>query len=371
MKTLTSDEVRDLILGAEILGCGGGGSVELALEILKQAEEQGLKLRIAPLNELNEDSLVFIVSRVGGGVEEDIKKRVERYPKKIERPELEAVKELANFLEKEPVAILASETGAGNMLLPLFVAASLDKVTVDGDACGRAKPEIAISTTHVKGIPIAPLAAVTPFGDVAILKTALNDYTAEDICRQIAVASGGTCGVARCPATPKQLKGGIVEGSISRCIKVGRSIREALKSGRDPIEAFIEATGGKEIFRGVVKSWEREERRAFMWGNVEIEGRGPYDGHRMRIFFKNEFLISWLDERPYVTCPDLICVIDVKTGRGLSNWVDLKDNLGKEVAVVGVASADIWRRPRGIEIFGPKHFDFDIEYVPLERVHPG
>ncbi|HDD68739.1 MAG TPA: DUF917 domain-containing protein, partial [Candidatus Korarchaeota archaeon] len=39
MRTLTSDDVRDLILGAEILGCGGGGSAELALEILRQAEE--------------------------------------------------------------------------------------------------------------------------------------------------------------------------------------------------------------------------------------------------------------------------------------------------------------------------------------------
>jgi len=369
MKTLTSDEVRDLILGAEILGCGGGGSVELALEILKEAEEQGLKLRIASLSELKEDSLVFIVSRVGGGVEEDIKKRVEKYPKKIERPELEAVKELANFLNKEPEAILASETGAGNMLLPLFVAASLDKVTVDGDACGRAKPEIAISTTHVKGIPIAPLAAVTPFGDVAILKTALNDYTAEDICRQIAVASGGTCGVARCPATPKQLMGGVVEGTISRCIEVGRKIKEALRSDKDPVEAFIEVTGGKEIFRGVVKSWEREERRAFMWGNVKIEGKGHYEGHKLRIFFKNEFLISWLDDKPYVSCPDLICVIDVRNGRGLSNWVDLKDNLGKSVAVVGVPAAKIWRSPKGIEIFGPKHFDFDFEHVPLERIH--
>jgi hypothetical protein len=367
MRTLTSDEVKDLIFGAEILGCGGGGSVELALDILKQAEEQGLNLKIAPLDEIKEDSLVFIVSRVGGGVEEDIRKRVERYPKKIERPELEAVKELAKFLDKEPEAILASETGAGNMLLPLFVAASLDKVTIDGDACGRAKPEIAISTTHVKGIPIAPLAAVTPFGDVAIIKTALNDYTAEDISRQIAVASGGTCGVARCPATPRQLKGGIVEGTISRCIEVGRRIKEALKSGEDPIKAFVETTGGKEIFRGIVRSWNREERRAFMWGNIDIEGEEGYEGHKLRIFFKNEFLISWLDGKPYVTCPDLICVIDTETGRGMSNWGDLRKNLGKKVAVVGLPAAEIWRCEKGIEIFGPKHFDFDIEYVPLEK----
>jgi len=368
MRTLTSEEVLNLILGAEILGCGGGGSVELALEILRQAEEKGLKLKIASLEELKEDSLVFIVSRVGGGVEEDIKRRVEKYPKKVERPELEAVRELASFLGEEPEAILASETGAGNMLLPLFVAASLDKVAVDGDACGRAKPEIAISTTHVKGIPIAPLAAVTPFGDVAILKNALNDYTAEDICRQIAVASGGTCGVARCPATPKQLKGGIVEGSMSKCIEVGKRIKEALEAGEDPIKAFVETIDGKEIFRGVVKAWEREERRAFMWGNVEIEGVGPYKGHRLKIFFKNEFLISWLDDKPYVTCPDLLCVTDVRTGRGLSNWVDLRENLGREVAVVGVPAVDIWRSPKGIEIFGPKHFDFDIEYVPLESL---
>lgn len=368
MRTLTSNEVRDLILGAEILGCGGGGSSELALEILKQAEEQGLKLRIAPLDDLKEGSLVFIVSRVGGGVEEDVKRRVKKYPKKVKKPELEAVKQLASFLGEEPQAILASETGAGNMLLPLFVAASLDLLAVDGDACGRAKPEIAISTTHVKGIPIAPLAAVTPFGDVVILKEALNDYTAEDIARQVAVASGGTCGVARCPATPRQLRGGIVEGTMSRCIEVGKKVREAIKLGEDPARAFVEVTGGKEIFRGVVKSWKREERRAFMWGNLEIDGKDEYKGHRLRIFFKNEFLISWLDEKPYVTCPDLICVMNLDTGRGMSNWVDLKENIGKEVAVIGVPANEIWRSQKGIEIFGPRHFGFEIDHVPLEKL---
>ncbi|RLE70636.1 MAG: hypothetical protein DRJ43_01560 [Thermoprotei archaeon] len=215
------------------------------------------------------------------------------------------------------------------------------------------------------------MAAVTPFGDVVILKEALNDYTAEDIARQIAVASGGTCGVARCPSTPSQLKGGIVEGTMSRCIEVGRKVRDAVKSGQDPARALIDATGGREVFRGVVKSWEREERRAFMWGNLEIEGKGKYEGHRMKIFFKNEFLISWFDGKPYVTCPDLICVINSETGRGMSNWVDLKENLGKEVAVIGVPANEIWRSQKGVEIFGPRHFGFDIDYVPLEKLLGG
>jgi uncharacterized protein len=39
----------------------------------------------------------------------------------------------------------------------------------------------------------------------------------------------------------------------------------------------------------------------------------------------------------------------------------------KVVSVYGIKAVDQWRTPKGIEIFGPKHFGFDLEYKPLEK----
>jgi hypothetical protein len=78
-------------------------------------------------------------------------------------------------------------------------------------------------------------------------------------------------------------------------------------------------------------------------------------------------MITWLNERPYVTCPDTICVVDAKTGEGLSVWGQ-EFGKNREVVVFGRRAYKIWRTKRGIELFSPKHFGFDIGYRPIEDI---
>ena len=42
--------------------------------------------------------------------------------------------------------------------------------------------------------------------------------------------------------------------------------------------------------------------------------------------------------------------------------------MGKEVTVFGVPAIDRWRTRKGIEILGPRHFGFDQDYVPMEKL---
>ncbi|RLI33837.1 DUF917 domain-containing protein, partial [Candidatus Bathyarchaeota archaeon] len=101
-----------------------------------------------------------------------------------------------------------------------------------------------------------------------------------------------------------------------------------------------------------------------------IRGSGDYSGHVMEVWFKNENLVSWLDGEPYVTCPDLITLLDPATADALSNWgEDLRK--GREVAVIGIKAPDLWRTPRGLEILTPRYFGFDIEYRPIEEIMKG
>jgi len=39
----------------------------------------------------------------------------------------------------------------------------------------------------------------------------------------------------------------------------------------------------------------------------------------------------------------------------------------REVTLWGMKCADLWRTERGLRIYNPKHFGFDIPYTPIEQ----
>ena len=41
---------------------------------------------------------------------------------------------------------------------------------------------------------------------------------------------------------------------------------------------------------------------------------------------------------------------------------------GREVSVVGVRAEPLWRTEKGLRLLGPKHFDYDIPYRPMEEL---
>jgi DUF917 family protein len=200
-----------------------------------------------------------------------------------------------------------------------------------------------------------------------ILKEAVNDSRAEDICRYMATASGGVCSIARCPTKGEDLRKAVVPRSISETIGIGKHVRQAKKSGKHVVSALVEATDGLMLFEGHIKSFEREEQGSFMWGKIVVDGTGSFQQHKLEIWYKNEFLVSWKDGDPFVTCPDSICVVDAATAEGLSNWGD-DFRVGRKVVVFGRKAHSIWRTKRGLELFSPKHFGFDVKHIPIEKI---
>ena len=59
-----------------------------------------------------------------------------------------------------------------------------------------------------------------------------------------------------------------------------------------------------------------------------------------------------VDERPRITSPDGLNIIDPKTGWSLSNFWMSEWEHGREVAVVGVRAEDIWRTEKGLKLLG-------------------
>ncbi len=372
MKKLTKTNMMDYVTGAVILGCGGGGGAEWGTTMIEEAFDGGHEFKLADLSEIKDDKMLCILAGVGGGVPQEVRDKVAPYYEKFggregsRVPRLrKAAKELSEYIGKEIFAYVASETGGGNGVLPMFLNALEGKPSVDADCCGRAKPEMGISLTAVAGIPVTPLAMVSPFIETVILKSAVDDNRAEDITRYVAVACGGGVTVARCPATVKDYKRAVAPNQVTRCMKIGEAIRKAKERGEDPEKAFLEASGASKIFEGTVSDFDLEGRGGFNWGNWIIKGTSDYEGYKLRVWFKNEHLISWLDEKPFVMGPDLICIVEGETFEGLSNFQPTKAHNGKKVKVYGIRAIDAWKNPRGIELFGPRHFGFDVEYKPF------
>ena len=357
MRKLSFQELEDLIDGATILGCGGGGNPERAMIMIREALSKGKEFSLLDPQDLSEDSWICILSYVGGGIKPKEKKIVQGLARIWEYPLLNVSKELSQFMRVEFDTYLPSEIGAGNTVATLFVAAMEGKPVLDGDAAGgRAKPELVISTTHLIDLSPTPLAIASHYGDALILKESIGDKRVEDLCRFLSRASGGTIAVARCPSRGARLKKAIHPYSITLAIEVGRAVRE---DRTNPLDALIKRLNGAKRFEGRIKRFSRKEKDGFVWGDIYFEGFHEYRDQMYRIWFKNENLIGWRDENLDITCPDAIIMVDTKTGKGVYNWGgDLYD--GREVTVIGMKAPEIWKTKKGLEIFGPRHFGFNF-----------
>jgi DUF917 family protein len=240
---------------------------------------------------------------------------------------------------------------------------------IDATACGhRAVPECSINTLNLNDIPVCPAVITTAWGDMLVLEKTLSWQRAEELIEGIATYSGGQAG-GPLAVEGKVLKKAVIPGAISFTIKIGKAIRKAVASRDDPIEAMVEASDGwaNKIFTGKIVAHLFEERLSFIWGYAILKGTGEWEGQQMKIWYKNENHISWLNEKPWITSPDGLNVIDPKTGWGLSHAWASEWEYGREVAVVGVRAEPIWRTEKGLQLLGPKHFGYDIPYEPMEK----
>lgn len=352
---LSTQDVRDLAVGAAVLGTGGGGDPYIGMLMAIQAIEKGKKVELVSVEEVDDDDFIVPVAMMGTPTV-----LIEKIPGGDEV--LWVLRSIEKYYGREAKYLTQIEAGGINSTIPLVAAAMTGRPVLDGDGMGRAFPELQMVTFHLIGVKATPMILSDERGNTVLLD-AIDNYWAEKIARAVTIKFGGTAYIAIYAMRGLEYRKGAVRGTPSLAIEIGRTIRESKKRGVNVLDAILELTKGFLLFKGKIVDVSRWNIGGFARGEATIEGLDDFKGSRLTIRFQNENLVAIRDGEVIASVPDLITVLDSESYKPITTE---RLRYGLRVTVIGMPCSPLWRTPEGLKVVGPRYFGYNIDYVPIE-----
>jgi hypothetical protein len=161
LREISADDLKSLAVGAGILGTGGGTHPYLELLNIEALYRGGRRVQLLDPDDLVDGDLVAEVGFMGAPL---VTKERLPDPEHVCKP----VRLMAAHSGQSFKAVMSSEIGGENGVLPLLVAALLDLPLLDADPRGRAFPEMQMSSFAIAGLPLFPV-ALADIRDNAVL----------------------------------------------------------------------------------------------------------------------------------------------------------------------------------------------------------
>jgi DUF917 family protein len=354
VKKLTFVDKKSLnaiALGGAVLGSGGGGDPYVGRLMTQQSIEKSGGVKVIDIESLPDDALILPIAMMGAPTV-----MVEKFPSGNEFAQL--IPMIEKMLTKPVSAILCAEAGGLNSTIPFVAASKLGLPIIDGDAMGRAFPELQMVTFTLGGISATPMAMVDEKGNGCTFDTISNVWT-EKLARAITIQMGGSAMCSLYPVTAKECKDYLIRGSLSLIHHIGNIIE---KHSFNAYEILVKELNGKHLFQGRVRDVERRTEGGWNRGIVRLEGIDEFVNRDAKIDFQNEFLVATEGDNVLATTPDLICMFDANTGSPVTAETI---KYGLAVNVLGLPCDPIWQSEIAIEMVGPRYFKYDIDYKPL------
>ena len=366
MRILNKQELYDIVYGAAIYGTGGGGSLTAGLALIDDALTDGKTFQLVTFDEMDSEDLIGTPYSCGAisPLSEVDKKKYARLPDFEKEHYNMALEQMEKYLGRPVKACISTELGGGNTAKAMYVAATTDKLIMDADPAGRSVPALQHSTYCIHNVPMCPISVMNKFGEGAIFTHVFDDERAEDLVRSFAMVSQNHIAVVDHVNTAAVLEHAVIRGAVSQSGRVGEAYRLAKTAGEDYAAAAAAAGGGRLVFRGVVESNDWGTEGGYTVGTRVLRGTGEHEGRTLKIWYQNENIIAWLDGEPWITAPDLICLFN--EDEGLPQLNPYGDAGTRESVICLPAPAD-WTTPRGLELFSPRFFGFDVDYMPFFR----
>lgn len=361
MRTLTLQELEDMLLGTVILGAGGGGDIEEGRDMIKQALSAGKTFDLVTLDEVPDDALICTPYLLGAVT--PLSPEEERAYAGLEisntDPLLQAYAEFQEHLGQEFYGTTPCELGGSNTAAAFFPAAMNGHRIIDADPAGRAVPEITHSTYFLHGLPAAPIYAMNPFGESFLIDKVKDDQRAETLVRALTQVSGNTIAAIDHALPMRELRDVLIPGTISKAIDVGRACRETMAEGGDTAAKIAEMGKGMVLFRGEVRTVTYETENGFTIGQIMLET----GEQTMTISVKNEHMACYLNGKVLATVPDLICLFDTTTGAPVTN-PDVSE--GQAISAVLLPAPSQFLSELGLSVFGPRYAGIEADFkTPL------
>lgn len=372
--TFSPDDVAPLLEGLAILGTGGGGSPSWGKAILEHDFAMGRMPTTIPLEEIDDHSTV-----VSGGMMGSVKvletmgieRVMEHWEQRFEL--LEVTRVMQTILGKRIDHVVPFEVGGLNTPVILCLGARMGIPIIDGDALGRSAPETQMTSFIGHGISLTPMPLIDYEGNVVVVQEATNPTYPDQLGRWVVTKGGGMGANNHYPMTGRQAKDSVVPNTISGALELGREVLRAREQGNDPVAAAAGILQGVPLFRGFVERLDEEEKMGFYYTVVYLKGTAPDDGRAARLVIKNETMLLSVEDTTRAIFPDLVCMLEPDTGRGVMS-VELTQ--GTPLALVGVRCHQRLREALqskvGALAFSPARYGCpDLKYQPIEELVEG
>ncbi|KQX23419.1 MULTISPECIES: DUF917 domain-containing protein [unclassified Sphingomonas] len=364
MKTLRREDIEDFALGGGLFGCGGGGDTYLGKLMLEIEMERCGEIPLLSVDEVPDDAMVVLTAVVGAP-----SVFLEKVPNGGE--DRRVIEQVEKECGKPVFGILIGEVGGLNSILPAVTAARLGLPLIDADPTGRCVPSVHATAFNINHLDISPIVIADEFMNTVVIRT--DDHLkGERLTRSMIVEMGGSAIFAFCPISGAQLRKIALPGAVTHPIAVGRAIREARASGKSPFEAVARLLTDTPLYgwadtliEGKIVDVHRRSDTGFTIGRTVIRSLGGGQDE-LELEFKNEHLVARINGEVRGTVPDLITVLDSETGEHIGT-----DRLryGQRVTVMVARAPAMWRTERGLSLLGPRAYDIDCDYVPVEMLN--
>ncbi|MEP5155283.1 DUF917 domain-containing protein [Planktotalea sp.] len=357
MRRLTHQDLEDMLLGAVILGAGGGGDIAEGRALIETALVAGKTFDLVTLDEVPDDALICTPYLLGAitplsAAEE---RQYVGLTDSDADPLLQAYGEFQDHLGQTFYGTTPCELGGSNTAAAFFPAVMNGHKIIDADPAGRAVPEITHSTYYLNGLPAAPIYAVNQFGESFLIDKVKDDQRAETLVRALTQVSRNTIAAIDHALPMRDLRDVLIPGTITNAINMGRICREAMATGADTAQAIATFGAGMVLFDGQATRVDYKTDQGFTIGQIVLRGNAG----DMTISIKNENMACVLDGTVKATVPDLICFFDRDTGAPVANPDVVK---GQSIALVVLPAPAPFTSERGLSIFGPRYAGIEAQF---------
>jgi len=368
-RVIDKPAIQEITLGASILATGGGGDPEIGLLWTYKVLDEGKEILMVDPMQIPDEIQTASPACLGAAIV------------LTEKPPSHtvlnlAMRKLEAYLERPIQATIPIECGGVNSPVAYAAAGEFGIPVIDVDGMNRAFPELQMTSWVTHGVHASPTVSVDDRHNVTVIDAGDDDVLAETLARRAAMAYGGISWVATYPLMGSDVKRTSILGSQSIAWAIGRAVLRARREHLDPVAELLRSletergVRGYRVFRGKIVDIRRdfgsETNKGFTLGSIVMEGIDRDRGRSATLDFQNEWLNLRIDGEVRCLPPDLIAILDSETGEPIRTDIM---KYGYRGTIVLIPAHERMRTPKGIEMFGPRHFGYDLDYVPVEGLN--